>query len=234
MKIRLLLPALMAASILVPGCAGHQPSAPTPIQAAAQTPAAQQAPGITFLFPVAEGRLPLEPELMPGAPRDYRGGVHQGVDIYYKSGTSMVPCKEPVLNAAEGWVTRADTDWKAMNPKEYDSITQRLKKEYDEALLDRLRGRQVWVRTAEGVTIRYCHLDSVAAGITAGIRVNPGVVIGAVGNSGTADGSKLTARNCHLHLEIWMPDGKFLGDGLPARDTRDRWNNLFGLHPAVK
>jgi len=218
---------------LLTGCgAQHTPTASVSVPVAVTAP--NSLTRVPFMFPVAEGTLPQNSELMPGAPRDYRGGVHEGVDVYYKSGSSMVPCNEPVLNSAEGWVIRADTDWKPMTEKEYISDTQRLKKEHDETLLDRLRGRQIWVRTADGITIRYCHLASVAPGILAGIKVSPGVVIGAIGNTGTADGAKITARNCHLHLEIWMPDGKFLGDGLSPRATREAWSRLFGFSDAIK
>ena len=226
-------PATISLVILFSGCAGNRTSPVTPPVSPAAA-ASKPFPGVVFQFPVADGTLPLQQELMPGAPREYRGGVHEGVDIYYKSGTSKVACNEPVLNAAEGWVIRSDAVWKAMTEKEYDSLTQRLKKVYDENLLDRLRGRQVWVRTPDGITVRYCHLESVAPGIEAGIRVNPGVVIGAIGNTGTADGARLNGRNCHLHLEIWMPDGKFLGKGLSPRETREAWNALFGFSAPAK
>jgi len=201
-----------------------------PVAPVADRQAETGAPSSTaFTFPIAGGHLPDERELMPGAPRDYRGGVHEGVDLYTRLGNSPVPCNEPVLNAAEGWVVRADTKWTTMTEGEYNSITKRLKEEYNKDLLDRLRGRQVWVRMADGTILRYCHLFSIANGITPGIRVNPGVVLGAVGNSGTADGAKVTAKNCHLHLEIWTPDGKFLGEGLSYQETRAAWNAAFGM-----
>lgn len=234
MKTAGIFPAIILACLSASGCGHNQAAGAKPPAVAAAAASASPARGVVFMFPVADGTLPRDRNLMPGAPRDYRGGVHQGVDIYYKSGDSMVGCGDQVLNAAEGWVVRADTAWKVMTEKEYISDTQRLKKDPDETLLDRLRGRQVWIRTADGIILRYCHLNSVAPGITAGIRVSPGVVVGTIGNSGTADGSRIIARNCHLHLEIWMPDGKFLGDGLSERETRDAWNALFGLSPAGK
>ena len=233
-KIRIF-PAIILLSLVSGGCAHEQAGAKAPaVSAAAASASAKPAPGVVFLFPVANGTLPKDRNLMPGASRDYRGGVHQGVDIYYHSGDSLVVCGDQVLNAAEGWVVRADTAWKVMTEKEYISDTQRLKKDPDETLLDRLRGRQVWIRTADGITIRYCHLYSVAPGIESGIRVSSGVMVGTIGNSGTADGSRIVARNCHLHLEIWMPDGKFLGDGLTERETRDTWNALFGITAPAK
>lgn len=229
MKIRRIGPVLLALFMLFSGgCAGRRTSPPvSPVSAA--TTASAPAQASAFQFPVPDGVLPPRPELMPGAPRDYRGGVHEGIDVYYKTGISMVSCGEQVFNCADGMIIRSDTVWNPVGEKEYASITTKLKQVLNEDYLDRLRGRQVWVRTADGITIRYCHLESVAPGITAGIRVNQGVAIGTIGNSGTADGARKTAKNCHLHLEIWMPDGKFLGAGLSQRDTRAAWSKLFGF-----
>lgn len=225
---RLVFPAVFCLALISMGCAGKGKS-PANAGISPATASVILPPGVVFLFPVANGLLPGKQSLMPGAPRDYRGGIHQGIDVYYKSDTGIITCGEPVLNSAQGWVIRADSDWKEMSEREYNLDTERLKKELDETLLDRLRGRQVWIRTADGITVRYCHLNSVAPGIIPGIRVSPGVVIGQVGNTGTGDGARVTGRNCHLHLEVWMPGGKFLGQGLSDRETRELWSTLFGF-----
>jgi len=166
---------------------------------------------------------------MPGARRDYRGGVHEGVDLYTRANGDGIPCGEPVLNAADGWVTRADRDWQDLSIKTYLSVTERLKKVHDEDMLDRLRGRQVWVSLPDGSTLRYCHLSDVATGIGAGVRIGAGTMVGSVGNSGTEDGVRATGKNCHLHFEVRLPSGEIPGQGLPPNEVRAVWRKMFGM-----
>ena len=58
-------------------------------------------------------------------------------------------------------------------------------------------GRAIYLSGANGTQYYYCHMDSVAGGITAGTYVGAGAVVGSVGNSGNASGGP-----CHLHFGI--------------------------------
>jgi len=156
-----------------------------------------------FAVPVGY-ELPSEPELLPGSPREYRGGFHEGIDFPLASGM-------PVAAAKAGKIVRIDSgyiEW---------SVEDQLKSEDDafhlgftpDATLDKLRGRQVWIDHGHGVITRYAHLQSVEA-LSVGEIVEQGVVIGRVGNSGTKAGP-------HLHIEIRVGEG-YLGDGL-SRDA---------------
>lgn len=187
--------------------------------------------GVPLLFPINGGGLPLptQPTLMPGAKRNYRGGVHEGIDIFFRANGDGLACGEPVLNAADGWVIRVDYSWKQVLQNEYDTITRSLQKVHDETMLDRLRGRQVWVKLADGTVLRYCHLNTVTENLAIGARVSPGTVLGTMGNSGTADGARGTGKNCHLHFEIWPAGGGFLGEGLSPAEIRALWESFFGI-----
>ncbi len=182
-----------------------------------------------YVFPIARGTLPTNPDLMPNAERGYRGGVHQGMDLYGLESGDTLPCGTPVRNARAGWVVRADREWKQMFPKEYDRLTAVLKDGPNEELLDRLRGRQVWIRAADGMTFRYCHLAETAVDVQVGVAVAAGVPLGKVGNTGTIDGARGTGRNCHLHFEIWPTEAAWLGKGLAPRAACALYGKLFGL-----
>jgi murein DD-endopeptidase MepM/ murein hydrolase activator NlpD len=211
---------------ILSGCAASP--APSPEQKAAPEPTQENRAEI-WAFPIANGALPMERELLPNATREYRSGVHEGVDIYSKAGVDTPMCREPVLNARRGWIVRADRAWQPMQMSQYEAIIAGLKKGLNEELLDRLRGRQVWVRTEDGTVLRYCHLSEVAPDIQVGIKVEAGTRLGSVGNSGTADDARGTGRNCHLHFEIWpAPDG-YLGKGSSPRGARALYAKLFNL-----
>jgi murein DD-endopeptidase MepM/ murein hydrolase activator NlpD len=181
-----------------------------------------------WIFPIADGVLPSAPELMPNAVREYRNGVHEGVDLYNKADGNRVACKEPVINARDGWIVRADHKWEGMPLRIYNLTLAGLKQQRDEKALDRLRGRQVWVRTDDGAVVRYCHLSSIEPNIQLGLKIPAGTKIGAVGNSGTEDGAKGTSLNCHLHFEVWPTADAWLGKGLSPLKARGKYAELFG------
>jgi murein DD-endopeptidase MepM/ murein hydrolase activator NlpD len=152
-----------------------------------------------FAVPVGY-ELPEEPELLPGSPREYRGGFHEGIDFPLAFGM-------PVGAAKGGRIVRIDsayTEWSVEEQIAGEDVGFRLGYT-PEAMLDKLRGRQIWIDHGHGVVTRYAHLQSVEL-FSIGAIVEQGTVIGRVGNSGTKAGP-------HLHIEIRVGDG-YLGDGL--------------------
>ena len=152
-----------------------------------------------FAVPVGY-ELPAEMELLPDSPREYRGGFHEGIDFPLAFGM-------PVAAAKAGRIIRIDSDYTEW------SVDEQIAGEdagfqlgyTPEAILDKLRGRQVWIDHGHGVVTRYAHLQSVEL-FSVGSIVEQGTVIGRVGNSGTKAGP-------HLHIEIRTGDA-YLGDGL--------------------
>ena len=154
-----------------------------------------------FALPIEGGDFPLDLELLPGAPRDYRGGIHEGIDFAVDAGT-------PVLAAASGTVARVDVSFVDWTMEEQDSaLNEALKLGYTPAAtLDRIRGRQVWIDHGKGVFTRYAHLSAVQP-LMVGQQIDAGVAIGEVGSSGYPQGGP------HLHFEVRVGED-FYGDGL--------------------
>jgi len=159
---------------------------------------------------------------LPGAPRTYRNGIHQGLDFYGGYCGVDVRVGTPVLAAGDGLVIRADLKFQEMTWEERerhlnDAIVAG---ETPDDILDTLNGRQIWIQHQDGVITRYSHLDSIAPGIEAGTRVKSRDVIGFVGNSGTSDGVTGTTGGAHLHFEI-IVDGRVFFDGMTQEQVRE-------------
>jgi hypothetical protein len=154
-----------------------------------------------FALPLEGGDVPDDPELLPGAPRDYRGGIHEGIDFPAPTGT-------PVLAAASGTVARVDQSFLDWNPEQQDiALVEAVTLGYTPAAtLDRIRGRQVWIDHGKGLITRYAHLSAVAP-LAVGERIDAGALIGEVGSSGYPQGGP------HLHFEVRVGDD-FYGGGL--------------------
>ena len=154
-----------------------------------------------FALPIEGGDIPTDLELLPGAPRDYRGGIHEGIDFPSPTGT-------PVLAAASGTVARVDTSFLDWNREQQDlALDEALQLGYTPAAtLDRIRGRQVWIDHGKGLITRYAHLSAVEP-LVVGQKVEAGALIGEVGSSGYPQGGP------HLHFEVRVGDD-FYGDGL--------------------
>jgi len=154
-----------------------------------------------FIVPLEGADVPEDPALMPGAPRDYRAGIHEGIDFPAPPGTA-------VLAAATGRVVRVDAsfvDW--TREQQEIALYEALTLGYTPAAtLDRIRGRQVWIDHGNGVVTRYAHLSAVER-LSVGQLVEARTPIGAVGSSGYPQGGP------HLHFELRVGED-YYGDGL--------------------
>jgi murein DD-endopeptidase MepM/ murein hydrolase activator NlpD len=202
---------------------------PTPTATAEPTaPPVLEAVIHGFQFPIAGACLPSREELMPNAPREYRFGIHEGIDFYPGYNCTPIERGTPVLAAKTGVVIRADHDYQAITAEEMDALLARCAQQgyTDEADLDRLRGCQVWLDHGDGIATRYAHLLAVEEGIEEGMVVRVGQVVGYVGNSGTPEGITDPNLENHLHFEIRVGAG-YLGEGLSADQTRRLCEKAF-------
>lgn len=196
-----------------------------------RSPSPTGTPELTgFAFPIAGGCLPQGDQLMPGAPRPYRQGTHEGVDFYDSDNCTSIGVGTEVLAAKAGTVVRADWDYTPLTQAEVDDIDKRIAAEgrTDEDALDRYRGRQVWIDHGNGVVTRYAHLSRIADGIEEGVSISQGELIAYVGNSGTPESLTDPNAEMHLHFELRVGDG-YLGQGLSPAEVRSLYEKAFGL-----
>lgn len=184
-------------------------------------------------MPIVGATLPDLDTLLPGAPRAYRNGVHQGFDM--NNGHIGVPTaySSPAIAAKDGTVIRATLDFQEMTVEEHaEAIATSLATGATPAeILDKLRGRQVWIDHGHGIVTRYVHLSGIAADITEGKKVRAGDIVGFVGNSGTEAGVQGTRAGAHLHFELRI-DGRYLGEGMSYDEVREAANRIFGINSA--
>jgi peptidoglycan LD-endopeptidase LytH len=195
------------------------PGSPTPESAANGPPELHG-----FAFPIAGACLPEGNQLMPNSPREYRRGVHEGVDFYDADNCVPIPPGTPVLAVKGGRVVRADSDYRNPTASQMNAL---LANPTSPQSLDGFRGRQVWIDHGNGVVTRYCHLDSVAQGLKVGDVVQKGHVLGGVGESGTPESVTAPGSEYHLHFEVRVGES-FLGAGLPPGEVRALYRTLFG------
>jgi murein DD-endopeptidase MepM/ murein hydrolase activator NlpD len=206
--------------ILIPG--EPPPDLPSP-NVIPQPPA-----GTGFVYPITGSCLPIEENLMPNAPREYRAGIHEGIDLYAGYNCSTVVEGTPVTAAKAGTIIRADHSFTEWTKEELDAAFARSKSQgfTNDQDLDRFRGRQVWIDHGNGISTRYCHLSAIPTAIQPGKAVAAGDLVGYVGDSGTPEAVTDPGVEIHLHFEIRVGDS-FLGAGLEPNVVRQIWQQAL-------
>ena len=177
-----------------------------------------------FVYPIAGGCLPLGDQLMPNAPRGYRNGIHEGVDFYNVDNCTPISGGTGALAAKDGVVIRADVSY--VDPT-LEEMNANLANPNTDAALDLFRGRQIWVEHGGGLITRYAHLQGIAPGIVEGVSVSQGQLIGYVGESGTPESVSNPGGENHLHFEVRLPNGSYLGAGEAPEAVRALYQTLF-------
>ncbi len=177
-----------------------------------------------FAMPIPGACFPEFAGQLPGAPRDYRNGIHEGVDFYPGWACAEIVLGTPVLAVGEGRVIRADWDYEDLTDELYWEMEARGFAGPDD--LDTFRGRQVWVDHGDSVVARYAHLSGIAEGIAEGAPVTAGDVLGFIGESGTPGGVRQPGSEIHLHFELRIGDG-YLGEGEDAERALALYRAVF-------
>jgi murein DD-endopeptidase MepM/ murein hydrolase activator NlpD len=186
------------------------------------------APVLTgFAYPIDGGCLPEGDDLMPGAPRAYRNGIHEGVDFYNADNCVPIDIGTEAYAAKAGTVIRADWDYQDIMAEQVSELEAEARfNGSNPDIEDAFRGRQVWVDHGNGVVTRYCHLSGIAEGIQVGTQVEAGQLLAYVGESGTPESVSAPGTEYHLHFEIRVGDS-YLGAGLPPGEVRRLYERAF-------
>jgi murein DD-endopeptidase MepM/ murein hydrolase activator NlpD len=166
--------------------------------------------------------------LMPGAPREYRNGTHEGLDFYESDNCAVMPLDTEILAAKDGTVVRADHVYVGLTLVEIQALESRAAAgDTNPAIEDRFRGRQVWIDHGNGVVTRYAHLNGIPDDIVEGMTVEQGQLIGYMGESGAPESVTAPGTQIHLHFELRINDG-YLGQGLAPSQVREAYQLVFG------
>lgn len=160
---------------------------------------------LSFLAkPLTGAHVTTRDSQMPGAPRPYRNGTHEGLDWYSGYTGINVTRTTPILSVADGVVVRADHDYVEYTEQNRDDILNfsATLSHTPQYILDGLRGRTVWVQYENGVMARYAHMTSIDEQVQVGSKVKQGQLLGYVGNSGTSYGIEGNDLGLHLHLDL--------------------------------
>ncbi|GMU40351.1 MAG: hypothetical protein AMXMBFR23_12170 [Chloroflexota bacterium] len=183
---------------------------------------------VGLVMPVEGACLPTSDRLMPNAPREYRNGIHEGVDFYFGDACVVIARGTPIVAAADGVVIRADHDYVELTLAQVVELDAKTAQQgfSDPETLDIYRGRQVWIDHGNEIVTRYCHMESIDEGVAVGIAVKAGQVIGGIGESGTPESVTNPNTELHLHFELRL-GASFLGDGLPPEEVRALYERAF-------
>jgi murein DD-endopeptidase MepM/ murein hydrolase activator NlpD len=219
----------LALGIACSGAAGSSRTAtPAPPEATSTPEPADLTVFTNFIYPIKGSCLPASDQLMPNAPRAYRGGIHEGVDLYGYDNCTDIVKGTAVLAAKDGTVIRADHEYQALTMAQLTVADERIAQGHanDFDVVDLFRGRQVWIDHGKGIITRYAHLSDVAANVQVGAKVVQGETIAFVGDSGTPESISSPGLEEHLHFELRTGD-TFLGKDLPPDDVRAIYTRLF-------
>ena len=207
-----------------------EPSASAPVETEPKPQAPEAGPALPYVLPLPGACLPKDPDHLPGAPRPYRNGVSYG--FVFTNGDACVPVVygTGVVAANAGEVVKADRDWTPPTKEAFEALIRAVAHGASPEQMDRLRGREVWIRHPDGWISVYAHLSAVAPWVEVGARVERGDWIGNVGNSGTrleVEGRRVGAR---LLFELWEGEvdrGTYFGKGLAPEVLRKKAQGFF-------
>ena len=154
--------------------------------------------------PINYATFPTNPGQHPGAPREYRNGVHEGIDWFSGAIGREVTKDTEIFPMFEGKVVRIDHDYREMSRAEREGLlldAQRIGYT-PQSILEKMRGRQVWVENEDNVLVRYAHLNSVNKDLEVGDEVGLHTALGRAGNSGADQASSNPDNDVHLHSDI--------------------------------
>ena len=159
---------------------------------------------LKLILPCDGVSVPRRTMRLPNAPRDYRSGIHRGIDFFANWGTE-------VRAVAKGFVIRADhnyqeypADFRVKLLKSSTKVGHTPSDIFNRVLLGKAIFLDHGFDLVPGfrvITI-YAHLSSIDNNIVGGAEIEAGQIIGKTGNTGTRPSTLGTKNEAHLHWEM--------------------------------
>ena len=187
---------------------------------------------LKLVLPCKGIMVPKRASRLPNAPRDYRNGIHRGVDFFANWGTN-------IRAVAEGMVVRADhnykeypADFRIKMLKSSGKVGHTPSDIFNSVLLGKTVILDHGFDLVPGFrTISiYAHLSSIKNSLAGGSIVKAGEIIGKTGNTGTRPSTLGTKKESHLHWElILQKDSKevYLGKDVQYERLYEMLKDIF-------
>jgi murein DD-endopeptidase MepM/ murein hydrolase activator NlpD len=181
-------------------------------------------------LPITTCNVPFgNPNLVVGAPREYRSGIHNGLDFNCDTDGHVVQ------SAAVGQVIFVLNDYVDATTEDRDAVLAQTVPAFDTPFwtLAMLYGNFVVIdhslSSGERAVTIYAHLSNIDSQILPGVLVEVGTPLGFVGNSGTSAAAAGLTNNdgsVHLHWELHIGDRPIGYLELPA-DTQPLYEQIL-------
>ena len=169
---------------------------------------------------------------LPNAPRDYRNGIHRGIDFFANWGT-------PIRAVAEGIVIRSDLHYKEVTPEFREKVLKssaKVGKTPSDIFNNVLLGQSVFLDHGFNlipgyrVISIYAHLSYIDPKVIPGVLIKSGQIFAKSGNSGVKESTLGSKSGAHLHWELIIQKDKdeiFLGKDIPNPELYELLFNIF-------
>ena len=169
---------------------------------------------------------------LPNAPRNYRKGIHRGLDFFANWGT-------PVRSVADGVVVRSDLHYEEVPADFRENLlkaTTKVGYTPSDIFNNVLLGKSVFLDHGFDLipgfrTISiYAHLSYIEREIVPGAVVKRGELLGKSGNTGMRESTIGSKAGSHLHWEMILQKGEqeiFLGKGMSNPELYDMLLRIF-------
>ena len=187
---------------------------------------------LKLILPCENVPVPQRTKRLPNATREYRNGIHRGIDFFANWGS-------PVKAVADGIIVRADQNYKEFSTEFLETMLKESAQVGDtptDIFNSVLLGQAVIIDHGfelvpgfRSITI-YAHLSHINDEIYQGAYVKAGEQIGLSGNTGMKESTMGSKAGSHLHWEFILQQDKkemYLGQGMPNPDLYHMLHRIF-------
>jgi len=196
------------------------------------TPQIDLIKNLKLILPCRGISVPKRTMRLPNAPRNYRNGIHKGIDFFSNWGT-------PVRSVADGIVIRSDLYYEEVPADFRENVLEsssRVGKTPSDIFNSILLGQSVFIdhgfdliKDHRAISI-YAHLSHINSDIKPGRFIEAGEIFAKSGNSGVKESTLGSRKGSHLHWELIMQKDKeeiFLGKGIPNPELYEILSSIF-------